>query len=97
MTVVLSRDNTGKLGILSAPPIFLCTRESIEDMVKRHNELLAERDALKVAGVEIIEAARRSMPRKHGTVERNAKLFIPENVEPCRRRSRSVVGSKLGG
>jgi hypothetical protein len=43
--------------------------------------VVRERDALKVAGREIIEAARRSMPRKHGTIERNAKLFIPENVK----------------
>jgi hypothetical protein len=32
------------LGILSAPPIFLCARESIEDLIARHNDMLRERD-----------------------------------------------------
>ncbi len=46
-TCVLSRDKNGKLGILSAPPIFLCTRESVEDMIARHNEMMDERDKWK--------------------------------------------------
>ena len=30
--------------ILSAPPIFVCARESIEDLIARHNDMLRERD-----------------------------------------------------
>jgi hypothetical protein len=32
---------------------------------------------LEKAGIEIIEAARRSLPRPHPAIERNATLFIP--------------------
>jgi hypothetical protein len=44
MECTLTRDKIGMLGILSAPPIFLCTRESIEDLIDRHNDMLRERD-----------------------------------------------------
>ena len=37
-------------------------------------------DELIKAGTEIIEAARRSLPRPHPTIERNAKLFTAENA-----------------
>lgn len=44
-------------------------------------KLERERNALKIAGVEIIETARQCLPRQHPTIERNAKLFIPENAD----------------
>ena len=53
---VLKRDLKGRLGILSAPPIFLCTRESIEDLIARHNELLRELDDARQATRQWIEA-----------------------------------------
>jgi hypothetical protein len=53
--------------------------EALDAICDITENLERERNALKAAGVEIIEAARRSMPRKHGTIERNAKLFISEN------------------
>jgi len=69
---------------------------AIEDLAKRLNlsPVEAMRDALYQtvskresrvhelikAGVEIIEAARRSLPRPHPTIERNAKLFTAENA-----------------
>ena len=42
---------------------------------------------LKVAGVELVETARRNLPRLHPTIERNAKIFIPENVKDLARRA----------
>ena len=41
---VLTRDLKGRLGIQSAPEVFLCARVSIEDLIARHNELIRERD-----------------------------------------------------
>ena len=40
----LQRHKDGRLEILSAPPIFVCARESIEDLIARHNDMLRERD-----------------------------------------------------
>ena len=40
----LQRHKDGRLEILSAPPIFVCARESIEDLITRHNDMLRERD-----------------------------------------------------
>jgi hypothetical protein len=38
----LQRHKDGRLEILSAPPIFICARESIEDLIARHNQLLTD-------------------------------------------------------
>jgi hypothetical protein len=38
----LGRTKDGKLTILSAPEIFLCTRRSIQDLIDQHNEHLDE-------------------------------------------------------
>ena len=40
----LQRHKDGRMEILSAPPIFVCARESIEDLLARHNDMLRERD-----------------------------------------------------
>jgi hypothetical protein len=47
-----------------------------DDML-RLSDMIDRRDK---AGREIVEAARRSLPRPHPTIERNAPIFIPENV-----------------
>lgn len=44
---VLTRDLKGRLGIQSAPEVFLCARVSIEDLIARHNELIRERDEVR--------------------------------------------------
>ena len=53
---VLTRDLKGRLGIQSAPEVFLCTRGSIEDLIARHNELIRERDEARQATRQWIEA-----------------------------------------
>jgi len=53
---VLTRDLKGRLGIQSAPEVFLCARASIEDLITRHNELIRERDDARQATRQWIEA-----------------------------------------
>ena len=71
----------------------IAARPDLKDRAPMVEKLMAERNRaqgwstlqhekikrLEKAGSEIIEAARRSLPRPHPTIERNAKLFIPEN------------------
>jgi hypothetical protein len=38
----LQRHKDGRLEILSAPPIFVCARESIEALIARHNQLITD-------------------------------------------------------
>ena len=61
-----------------------CERNSAwaQNMLDDHEirTLRCEVVMLRVALKEIIEAARQSLPRQHPTIERNAKLFFPENV-----------------
>ena len=52
-----------------------------EQMLEACADMESERNDLKTAGVEIIEAARRSLPRPHLTIERNAGIFFPENAK----------------
>jgi len=74
----------------------IAARPALKDREPMVEKLMAERNRaqgwstlqhekikrLEKAGIEIIEAARRSLPRLHPTIERNAKLFIPgENVK----------------
>lgn len=40
--VILQRNKDGRIAIQSAPEIFLCSRESIQDMIDRHNALLEQ-------------------------------------------------------
>lgn len=50
----LQRHKDGRLEILSMPPVFVCAKESIEDLIARHNKLIEQRD-------EAIEIARKAM------------------------------------
>jgi hypothetical protein len=50
----LQRHKDGRLEILSAPAVFVCAKESIEDLLARHNKLIEQRD-------EAIEIARKAM------------------------------------
>ena len=38
----LQRHKDGRLEILSAPPVFVCARGSIEDLIARHNQLITD-------------------------------------------------------
>lgn len=71
--------------MMQAPPNFSLpmTTEKLKTTVRLHLTDCPKhpmRELLE-AGREIIEAARRSLPRAHPTIERNAKLFISENAQ----------------
>lgn len=84
---VLTRDLKGRLGIQSAPEVFLCARVSIEDLIARHNELIRERDEARQAIRQWIEAwdrygdgASLMHPRLTMAITA-ARKSLPENVE----------------
>jgi hypothetical protein len=49
----LQRHKDGRLEILSAPPVFVCARESIEDLLARHNKLIEQRDEARKTAAEL--------------------------------------------
>jgi hypothetical protein len=53
---VLTRDLKGRLGIQSAPEVFLCARVSIQDLIDRHNELIRERDEARAMADRLAKA-----------------------------------------
>lgn len=57
--VILHRHKDGKLAIQSAPELFVCSRESIQDLIDQHNAYLSERDL-----------ARHGIILKDATIER---------------------------
>jgi hypothetical protein len=44
------------LTLADCGPLFLCTRESLEDMIGRHNELVRERDEARIAYAVVVDA-----------------------------------------
>lgn len=68
-----------------ACPMTVVSANAHANLIESYNALQTELDQLRqrqkaliAAGIEIIDTARHSLPRKHPTIERNAQQFIPQ-------------------
>jgi hypothetical protein len=90
---VIVRGKDGILSILRAPEVFLCTRESVGDLIDRHNQILTERDTALAALRNLADAV--GAMKVPQTVEDDA-LQIHVTLGPALAAARKILPENSG-